>query len=126
MAKSKKNQNPVEDEMAEIYAEIAKGNNEEKVELAYTELIKKVDENISLEALNLINKGLTDVSNAQKGKVVMPTALKLSEMKKSNAAVRSSLCNKNLGEMLLNDKLFSIDDFEKFASEKLKMPDEKK
>ena len=32
MAKSKKNQNPVEDEMAEIYAEIAKGKNEEKVE----------------------------------------------------------------------------------------------
>ena len=31
MAKRKKNQNPVEDEMAEIYAEIVKGKNEEKV-----------------------------------------------------------------------------------------------
>lgn len=85
--------------------------------------IKDVDNNLSLEALNLINKGLTDVSNAQKGKVVMPTALKLSSLKDANAAVVSSLNTKDLGEMLLNDKLFSLDDFEKFAKDNLKMSD---
>jgi hypothetical protein len=40
MAKSKKNQNPVEDEMAEIYAEIAKGKNEEKVEEKVMEVVE--------------------------------------------------------------------------------------
>lgn len=85
--------------------------------------IKKVDDNISLEALNIVNKGLTDVSNAQKGKVVMPTALKLSNLKDANAAVVSSLNTDDLGEMLLDNKLFSLDDFDKFIELDLKMKD---
>ena len=47
MTKRKKNQNPVEDEMAEIYAEIVKGKNEEKVE----EKVMEVAENKEMVAV---------------------------------------------------------------------------
>ena len=38
--------------------------------------ISNVDDNFSLEALNWVNRGLTDVSNANKGRAKMPNGLK--------------------------------------------------
>ena len=41
--------------------------------------ISNVDDNFSLEALNWVNRGLTDVSNANKGRAKMPNGLKFVE-----------------------------------------------
>ena len=87
--------------------------------------IKKIDENITLETLNFINKGLTDVSNAQKGKVVMPTAVRMRKLEGASAAVKSSLWSKNVGEMTINENFFSLNDFNEVVKRELKMPDGK-
>ena len=42
--------------------------------------VKDVDEGFTLDALNFVNKGLTEVSNANKGKVFMPRKIWFDEM----------------------------------------------
>ena len=52
--------------------------------------IPTVDDKFSLEAINYVNKGLVDVSNANKGKLLMPKSLKYTKMENSAVA---SMCH---------------------------------
>lgn len=77
--------------------------------------IKDVDKNFSLEAINMINKGLVEVSNANKGKCYLPTALryKVSKNEKSIASVVNDIHSKDFGRLNINPKYFDNAELEK-------------
>ena len=81
--------------------------------------IKYVDENFTLEAINTVNKGLVDVSNANKGRVFMPNALRFTHPEKPedySAAVQMNINSQEFGNMYINSYYFN----EKFLDEELK------
>lgn len=67
--------------------------------------IKDVDSNFTLEAINWANKGLVDVSNANKGKVVMPTALRFNKQEGSSAYVVQNIKRKGHPVAKIQEKL---------------------
>lgn len=93
---------------------------EEGIKFAKEELgIKEVDKNFTLEAINTANKGLVDVSNAHKGKVFMPHALKFTSPTDKYdyiAAVQMNINNPEFGNMYINKYYFD----EKFLDEEIK------
>ncbi len=80
--------------------------------------IKNVDKNFSLEAINFVNKGLVDVSNANKGKVFLPTKLKFKEMEDhAIAGVYKYIEDDSFGRLTVNKKYFDRDFLMKFLKE---------
>lgn len=70
--------------------------------------IPEVDKNFTLEALNTANRGLVDVSNAYKGSVFMPRALRYKAVGDSYiAAVVRDIESKHFGEMWINSDMFN-------------------
>ncbi len=70
--------------------------------------IKEVDSNISLDAINEANKGLVKVSNANKGQLFMPTALRYVNEPSANwyAHVNRNIQSEKFGELTLNSSFF--------------------
>jgi len=70
--------------------------------------IKEVDKNFTLEALNIANKGITDVSNAQKGKLFLPTKLRFEKKKKDSviASVDNNIYYDTFGNLVINKSYF--------------------
>ena len=59
--------------------------------------ISNVDDNFSLEALNWVNRGLTDVSNANKGRAKMPNGLEFGSLSRNTPSTGTSLAGISLG-----------------------------
>ena len=81
--------------------------------------IKEVDKDITLEAINYANKGLVDVSNANKGRVFMPNALRfLTPRQEENyvAAVEMDINSNEFANLYINKQYFDL----KFLDKKLK------
>ena len=69
--------------------------------------IRNIDKSFTLEALNMANKGITDVSNANKGCLVMPPRLIFKEFEeKTLAAIKSDCHDKQFGSIVINKKYF--------------------
>ena len=71
--------------------------------------IKDVDAEFTLEAINYANKGLVDVSNANKGKVFMPNALRFSSSAEDDtylAAVKMDINSDEFANMYINKNYF--------------------
>lgn len=94
---------------------------EEAINFAKNTLnIKTVDDNFSLEAINMTNKGLVDVSNANKGKCFMPTALRYKRTKEEYlAAVMQDIKADDFGELVVNPKFFEPKELEKHIKKAL-------
>ena len=91
--------------------------------------IENVEDTISLEELNYITKNLVDVSNAHKGKCVMPNAIKyfddlqLELHKDIVAGIDATSGSKNTGSLYINKKFFeskNLDDELKHWDPKMK------
>lgn len=72
--------------------------------------IKEVDKEFTLEAINIANKGLVDVSNANKGKLFMPTRLGFRAPESKNddylAFVVKDINSPHFGNMVINKNYF--------------------
>ncbi len=74
--------------------------------------ISNVDDNFSLEALNWVNRGLTDVSNANKGRAKMPNGLELGSLSKNTPSTGTSLAgisvslDESFGVLRVEKRLF--------------------
>ncbi len=72
--------------------------------------IKEVDKNFTLEAINTANRGLVDVSNANKGKLFIPTKLGFQAPKSKDddylAYVIKDINSPNFGNMVINKNYF--------------------
>lgn len=78
--------------------------------------VGEVDKNFTLDAINFANRGLVDVSNAQKGKLFIPKKLHYTDAgEKWVACVIQDIESKSFGEMFINSKYFD----EKFLNESL-------
>ena len=81
--------------------------------------IKKVDDNFTLEALNYANKSIVDVSNVNKGKLYMPSALKYKQMEDDTLAyVNASIHSADFGELAINKNFFNEEYLDKYLKEK--------
>ena len=101
--------------------------------------ISSVDESFSLEALNWVNRGLTDVSNANKGRAKMPNGLKFVAeaeefFKRKNigkddivpAHISHDLENGSFGILSVEKRLFENDTLDKFIKPDLFKPNGEK
>ena len=72
--------------------------------------IKEVDKDITLEAINTANKGLVEVSNANKGKLFMPTRLGFETPTSKDddyiAYVVKDIYSKKFGNLVVNKNYF--------------------
>ena len=71
--------------------------------------IKDVDKNFTLDALNIANKGLVEVSNANKGKLFMPPALRFEVPtgdREYIAYVVRNVESKEFGNLVINKNYF--------------------
>ena len=72
--------------------------------------IKEVDKDFTLEAINTANRGLVDVSNANKGKLFIPTKLGFQAPKSKDddylAYVVKDINSPNFGNMVINKNYF--------------------
>lgn len=79
--------------------------------------IGEVSEGFTLDAINFINKGLVDVSNANKGHLFMPKKIIFEDLKENEIAhVIQSIDSERFGELAVNKKFFDS----KFLDKKLK------
>lgn len=80
--------------------------------------IEKIDKNISLEALNFTNKGIVDVSNANKGRLFVPKSIKYAgEGEKFIAAVEQDIKSENFGSLIINKDFFTNESLDKKITE---------
>ena len=72
--------------------------------------IKEIDKDFTLEAINTANRGLVDVSNANKGKLFMPTRLGFRTPNNKNddylAYVVKDIESPNFGNLVINKNYF--------------------
>lgn len=68
--------------------------------------IEELDKEFTLDALNYVNKGLVDVSNANKGKVFFPRKINFYERETAIASVYKNIEYDNFGELNINKKYF--------------------
>ena len=70
--------------------------------------IKKIDKDFTLEALNTANRGLVDVSNANKGTLFIPRRLGYEDMQKKSiiAYVVRDINSRNFGDLVINKSYF--------------------
>lgn len=90
--------------------------------------IKDVDSNFTLEAINNTNKGLVDVSNANKGKLFMPRALRFTEYMNGDwaASVNRDIFSEKFGELRINKRLFNHKGLDELINKNLYNKDNKK
>ena len=92
--------------------------------------IKNVDNRFTLEALNIANKGLVEVSNANKGKMFMPQTLRFESPKKETneyiAYVVRSIESKEFGDLVINKNYFDNSFLDKELKEHLYTQEGKK
>lgn len=83
--------------------------------------IKNVDKNFSLEALNVTNRGLVDVSNANKGKSYLPTTLTYIKPQKDTAiaSVYNDIKSNKFGTLNINPKYFDNKELDKIIEKNL-------
>ena len=80
--------------------------------------IKEVDKDFTLDALNIANRGLVDVSNAHNGKVFMPPALRFVTPEANSSYLAKVICDiesKDFGNMCINRNYFN----DEFLNKKL-------
>ena len=69
--------------------------------------IGEVDSNFTLDAINYANRGLVDVSNANKGHLFMPKKMLYKDLKENTLAhVIKNIESENFGEFAINKKFF--------------------
>ena len=69
--------------------------------------IGEVDSNFTLDAINYANRGLVDVSNANKGKLFIPKKMLYKDLKEDTLAhVIKNVESENFGEFAINKKFF--------------------
>lgn len=69
--------------------------------------IGEVDSNFTLDAINYANRGLVDVSNANKGHLFMPKKMLYKDLKENTLAhVIRNIESENFGEFVINKKFF--------------------
>ncbi len=70
--------------------------------------IEKIDKNITLDAMNFANRGIVDVSNANKGHLFVPKTLKFADKgEKFIAAVEQDIKSNDFGSLIINKDFFS-------------------
>lgn len=81
--------------------------------------IKKIDKEITLDALNYVNRGIVDVSNANKGRLFIPQKLKYSggNNVKYIASVNNQIKSKDFGSLFINKDFFTHEALNKKISE---------
>ena len=77
--------------------------------------IGEVDSNFTLEAINYANKGLVEVSNANKGHLFMPKKMVFKKTGRALAYVENDVKASNFAELGINSDYFN----DKFVNEKL-------
>ena len=69
--------------------------------------IPTVDDKFTLEAINFVNKGLVDVSNANKGKLLMPKSLRFANMGEGvHASMNHAIDTNNFAQLSVNSLFF--------------------
>lgn len=68
--------------------------------------IGEVDNNFTLDAINYANKGLVDVSNANKGHLFMPKKIGCKTLDNAMAYVINDINSPNFGQLVVNKKFF--------------------
>lgn len=68
--------------------------------------ICEVDNNFTLDAINYANKGLVDVSNANKGHLFMPKKIGCKTLDNAMAYVINDINSPNFGQLVVNKKFF--------------------
>ena len=85
--------------------------------------IKEVDKNFTLQAINTANRGLVDVSNANKGKLFMPTRLRFEPPKNKDddylAYVVQNIESPEFGNLVINKNYFDEKILDKEIKENL-------
>ena len=75
--------------------------------------IEHIDDAFSLDALNWVNRGLTDVSNAMQGKLKMPNSLIFQKLEKgTEAGIDGNVFSDTFGRMCINPEVFNPKRFE--------------
>ena len=86
--------------------------------------IPTVDDKFSLEAINYVNKGLVDVSNANKGKLLMPKSLSYVKMGDNvRASMNHEIQTANFANLSINSQYFDGVFLKTKIQEKLKLGD---
>lgn len=90
--------------------------------------IEKIDKEISLDAMNYVNRGIVDVSNANKGKLFVPKKIKYGNISsdKHIAEVYQNIKSEDFGALCLNDRYFKNDFLNKEIKELFKYNDGQK
>lgn len=89
--------------------------------------IKDVDKDITLEGLNFINKGIVDVSNANKGKVFLPSKIKWEDSADDFIAyVCQDVGSKDFAQLSINRRFFNESFLDKSLKEHFYFKDGKK
>ena len=82
--------------------------------------IGEVDSNFTLDAINYANRGLVDVSNANKGKLFMPKKMSYKDLEENTLAyVIRNIESENFGEFAINKKFFDDNKINKIINNKL-------
>lgn len=68
--------------------------------------IGEVDNNFTLDAINYANRGLVDVSNANKGHLFMPKKIGCKTLDNAMAYVINDINSPNFGQLVVNKKFF--------------------
>ena len=66
----------------------------------------KVDESFTLDAINFANKGIVDVCNANKGRIIVPSELKYVDYGEKTTASMGQAIDSNFGVLKINKKFF--------------------
>lgn len=90
--------------------------------------IPEIDSNFTLEAINTANKGLVDISNANKGKLFMPRALRFTEDLERDwtASVNRDIKSEKFGELSINKTFFTHEKLDKLITHDLYLPNKEK
>ena len=89
--------------------------------------IEKIDKNITLDAMNYVNRGIVDVSNANKGRLFVPKIVSFKNTKENFiACVDPNIKTKHFGELTLNKGYFDNGYLNKYIQDHFKYNNGKK
>ena len=79
--------------------------------------IGEVEGIFTLDAINYANRGLVDISNANKGHLFMPKKIGCKSLKNAMAYVQQDVKSPNFGELVINKKYFENESLDKAIKE---------
>ena len=79
--------------------------------------IGEVEGNFTLDAINYANRGLVDISNANKGHLFMPKKIGCKSLKNAMAYVQQDVKSHNFGALVINQKYFENESLDKAIKE---------